>query len=70
MMYTVVPPHLLEQQPDLPPLTLRPFRGGCAQLWPDGSLCRIFATDPSLYLDPHLAPGTRWQERLPHGGLQ
>ena len=69
-MYTVVPPHLLEQQPDFPALSTQSFPGGCAQLWPDGRLCRIISTNPALYLDPNLAPGTHWQKPLPPGGTR
>ncbi|MBR5559557.1 MAG: hypothetical protein IKU72_04865 [Oscillospiraceae bacterium] len=61
MMYTVVPSHLLEQQPSLPPRRLQPIRGGYAELWQDGSVCRLISTDPTLYLDPHFAPGANWQ---------
>ena len=64
MMYTVVPPELLEQQPDLPPRVLHCFSGGLAEVWPDGRMCRLISTDPSLYLDPHFAPGALWQKPL------
>lgn len=60
MMHTVVPTHLLEQQPNLPPRRMQPLQGGYAELWQDGSLCRLISTDPTLYLDPHYAPGAQW----------
>lgn len=60
MMYTVVPTHLLEQQANLPPRRMQTIRGGYAELWQDGSLCRLISTDPTLYLDSHYAPGSPW----------
>lgn len=68
-MYTVVPAELVEHQPHLPNRRLQTIKGGFAELWPDGSICRIIATDPTLYLDPHLAPGARWQQGCRAGGL-
>lgn len=69
MMYTVVPAELLERPTNLPLRRLQPIQGGYAELWQDGSLCRLISTDPALYLDPHFAPGTHWQAsaRLPDG---
>ena len=38
-----------------------------AEFWQDGSLCRLISTDPTLYLDPHFAPGARWNHPRPGG---
>ena len=59
MMHTVVPIHLLEQPTPLPPRRIQAVKGGYAELWQDGSLCRLISTDPTLYLDTHYAPGCR-----------
>ncbi len=63
MMYTVVPAELLEWQTHLPARHMQTVQGGYAELWQDGSICRLISTDPSLYLDPHFAPGKRWRCR-------
>ena len=69
MMHTVVPTHLLEAHTDLPPRRMQAIRGGYAELWQDGRLCRLISTDPTLYLDPYYAPGSRWPKagRQPMG---
>ena len=68
MMHTIVPPELLEEQSSLPARSFRPLRGGSyAEVWQDGSLCRLISTDPTLYLDPHFAPGARWHQPRPGG---
>jgi len=68
MMHTIVPLELLEEQNSLPARSFRSLRGGgYAELWQDGSLCRLVSTDPTLYLDPHFAPGARWNHPRPGG---
>ncbi len=69
MMHTIVPAYLVEQQTHLPNRRLQPIQGGYAELWQDGRLCRLISTDPTLYLDPYYAPGSRWPKagRQPMG---
>jgi|GEM_PF-483838 len=67
MIYSVVPPELLEGPSGLPARSVVPVPGGLAEVWADGRMCRLISTDPALYLKEEFAPGALWRQTLPRG---
>ena len=66
MIYTITPPELLMEQPQLPATHFCAFEKGFLELSGSGSNCtvaRVISTDPAVYLDPALAPGSPYKEK-------
>lgn len=66
MMYTVIPPELLEAQPSAPQAVCVKCPYGYVEGVRNGQggvvVSRVISTDPAAYLDPRLAPGQVYQE--------
>lgn len=65
MIYSITPPELLYEQPQLPATRYCAFDRGFLEVTGSGSSCtvtRVVSTDPSVYLDPKFAPGSPYKE--------
>ncbi len=66
MMYTVIPPELLEAAPALSQAVCVRCPYGLVEGIRDGrggvTISRVISTDPAAYLDPRMAPGQVWPE--------
>lgn len=61
ILHTIVPYEKIFETNDIPPTEYVNIRGGFAQLDTTGGkrrITRIISTDPSVYLDSTLAPGS------------